>query len=122
MKLLSIIIQFVVACSVYADEFGANKIVGTWGDGANGYNKYSEDGTILSWGEIPNANIKYEILSTYELEQRDGDTYSCITVTGSSHPEIMSVGESWCDKIIKVTDTEFTYITSEGNEYTMHRQ
>ena len=119
---------FTLSSYVIASDFDKNNLIGTWGDSNDGvqtfwgFNKYTADDELISWGEIPGAGIKYEITSKYKIETRKENHFSCITVTGTSDPEIMPVGYNWCDQIVEVTDSEFTYMSDEGKTHTLYKQ
>lgn len=125
-KLTSLLV--IILASAVARDFDQSMLVGTWGDSEDGgetfwaYNKYTGDGKLISWGKIPGAGISYEITSEYEIEKRDEENYSCITITGTSDPNVMPVGYNWCDKVVEVTNSEFTYMNDEGKTFTMYKQ
>ena len=102
-------------------------IIGTWGNSDDGgktfwaYDKYSSDGTVFSWGEVPDSDIKYEVSSKFEIKTVKGGYLSCLTITATSHSDMMPIGYHWCDKIIKLTNKEFTYMKDSGKSYTIYK-
>gem|GEM_PF-4910589 len=77
-------------------------IVGVWGNSDDkgktitGYEHYLANGTLKSWGILPDTNLSYEIEATYKLIHKFS-VRSCMKVTKSSVPHLLPVGEYWCD-------------------------
>ena len=110
-----------------ASDIDRQRLVGVWGnsdDGGKtiwGYDQYFADGRLRSWGTLPQTTIKYELEATYQFKQKFG-TISCLTITKSSFPEFLPVGEYWCDTIIDVNDNTFTFKRKDGSVATLYRQ
>ncbi|MBD1389682.1 hypothetical protein IC617_09595 [Neiella sp. HB171785] len=131
MKVVSALIisllALVNAPAVAGQHIDPQKLVGIWGssdDGGEtfwGYDQYFTDGSTRSWGTVPQTNIRYEIEAFYNVKQKF-DVSNCLTVTNSSHPELMPVGSSWCDEIIEVNDDQLTYRNTDGSLVTLYRQ
>ncbi|MCH1928942.1 hypothetical protein L9G16_01965 [Shewanella sp. A25] len=102
------------------------KLIGTWGssdDGGKtfwGFDQYFANGTIKSWGTLPESDESFRVEAQYRIKVKFG-TFACLTVT-QSQPYMEFVGESWCDEIIEVNDAIFKYRTDDGVITTLYRQ
>ncbi len=128
MKILTLIF-LLITCSTssFANEIKPENLIGVWGNSENGgktiwgYDQYLSDGTFKSWGEIPGTSINYEVEGVYQLKQKFS-TKTCLTVSKTSHPDIMPIGESWCDELIELNDMFLTFKSSDGELTTIYRQ
>ena len=124
------IIIFVLITSTFssvANEIDSNYLIGVWGNSEDGgktiwgYDQYFSDGSFKSWGEIPQPPIKYELEGTYKVKHKFKSS-SCLTISKTSDPEIMPIGEHWCDEIIELNDKVFLFKSSDGEITTLYRQ
>jgi hypothetical protein len=104
-----------------------NSLLGVWGTSEDqgqsiwGYDHYHADGTINSWGTFPDSIADFRVDGRYQISGDLGQTI-CITISRTSHPEILPVGSQWCDQLISITEDEFTYQDSEGEQHVLYRQ
>lgn len=109
----------------FAKPVNTALLIGTWGNSEDGgetfwgYDKYLEDGTLVSWGTYPETEFSYKVRATYAIKVKFG-TFSCLTITESS-PMTDFVGEFWCDEIIELTSETFTFKSADGEVTTLYR-
>jgi hypothetical protein len=114
--------------SSLADEFSPELLVGVWGNSDDGgktfwaYDEYTADGKILSWGEIPEANINFKIKTIYNLKKEEGTYFNCLKIVSTSHPEMLPVGEKWCSTMVKIDSKEFHFVNKQGKYRVLYRQ
>ncbi|MBW8190267.1 hypothetical protein K0504_04385 [Neiella marina] len=124
---LSLFTTLVAIPSAYADHIDPAKLVGVWGNSSDGgktfwgYDQYFSDGSTRSWGTVPDTTINYEVEAFYQVKQKF-DITNCLTIVGTTHPEVMPVGSSWCDEILEVNDSYLTYKSTDGSVVTLYRQ
>ena len=106
--------------------FDAEKLIGKWkhvskseGMTISGRTELKKDGTMTANGKITidGKSTKVALEGTWKL---NGDILE-ETVTKSNQPDLVPVGTVTKDKVLKVTDTEFTYEDEEGEEITETR-
>lgn len=113
--------------SSIANEIDPKDIIGIWGNSEDGgktiwaYDQYFPNGSLKSWGRIPQTPIQFKVEGTYEVKHKF-KTSSCLTISKTSHPELMPVGEHWCDEIIELNDKVFVYKSSDGEITILYRQ
>lgn len=109
-----------------ASSVDQEKLIGKWkhvskseGMTIAGRTELKKDGTMTANGKITIAgkSMKVALEGTWKL---NGDILE-ETVTKSNLPELIPVGTVTKDKVLKVTDTEFTYEDEEGEEITETR-
>lgn len=109
-----------------APSFDREKLIGKWkhiikGDGMVliGTTELKKDGTMQGRSKLTLAGktITISMDGTWKL---NGDILE-ETVTKSSHPELIPVGTVTKDKVLKLSDTEFTYEDEDGEEETETR-
>lgn len=124
---VSLFATLVTVPSAMAGSIDPQQLVGVWGNSSDGgktfwgYDQYFADGSTRSWGTVPNTTIHYEVEAMYNVKQKF-DITNCLTIVGTSHPEVMPVGSSWCDEILEVNDSFLTYKSSDGSIVTLYRQ
>ena len=124
--LLSILFFISLSFPAFSIEIDVNKLEGLWGNSEDGgktiwgFEHYKADGVLDSWGDY--YSFKYVIKSTYQLKRDKGNLYSCIVITETSNAAIMPIGESWCDQVLKITDTEFHFKSTDGRVSVLYRQ
>jgi hypothetical protein len=125
---VGIIAMFVLLPGCATDVINyPNELIGVWGNSDDngktiwGYDEYFPDGTIKSWGTLPDDNYHYESEGKYELVGSN-PILSCITVTKTSDPRIMSLGDYWCDELVKITEDKLIFKDEEGFQFTLYKQ
>ena len=98
-------------------------IIGKWGNSKDGgntfwsYDEYSNEGEIHSYGEIPGANLKFDIVSSYEIDGR----ISCATVNKTSHPDVMPIGSKTCSEIRDINQNKMILKHDDGELSILYR-
>lgn len=105
------------------DKELARALVGTWrmqdsvlGVSVNAVSTYREDGTAtgeIVVGDQPPAKLEW----TWKVV--DGQTQT--KVTRSSMPDLVAVGETGTDRILRLSEGEYVYIDDEGQQITERR-
>ncbi|GAB1623971.1 hypothetical protein AAOGI_40210 [Agarivorans albus] len=109
------------------DAINPDSLIGLWGSSEDqgqsiwGYDQYNADGTINSWGTFPDSIADFRIDGRYEISGDLGTTI-CLTISRTSHPEILPVGTQWCDQIISISEDEFVYQDPDGEQHVVYRQ
>lgn len=104
-------------------------LVGKWkhheifkdeGTEVEGVTTYGADGKMSIEGVFRSEGNVRQVSATATWEVKDGQLHFEVLTSGV--PDIVEVGYKSADKIIRVTDTEFTYIATEtGDETTEQR-
>ena len=109
-----------------ASSVDKEKLIGKWkhvtkeeGLTIVGRTELKKDGTMTASGKftVDGKSTKISLEGTWAL---NGDILE-ETVTKSSQPDLIPVGTVTKDKVLKVTETEFTYEDEEGKEVTETR-
>ncbi|WP_415911301.1 hypothetical protein [Neptuniibacter sp. QD37_11] len=119
-----IVMMLIFNTSAFADI----NVVGVWGssdDGGKtfwGFDEFKEDGTVKSWGVIPESNLRIELEATYEVVSESKEIKNCLEITKTSTPVIMPIGTYWCDTIIRVDDKVLVFKSDDGVVTTLYKQ
>ncbi|TMP28085.1 hypothetical protein CWB99_01245 [Pseudoalteromonas rubra] len=126
-KLIFLTALFIGISSSNASEINPKDLIEIWGNSEDGgktfwgYDQYFADGSLKSWGQIPETPVKYKLEGTYQVKHKF-KLSSCLTISKTSHPEFIPTGTHWCDEIIKLNDKVFTFKSSNGKMTTLYRQ
>jgi hypothetical protein len=126
-KSIILFVLMMSSLSTVANEIEFKNLIGVWGNSEDGgktiwgYDQYFSNGSFKSWGEIPMSSRKYEVEGSYEVKHKF-KTNSCLTISKTSAPDIMPIGEHWCDEIIELNDKVFRFKSSYGEITTLYRQ
>lgn len=106
-----------------SDKELARALVGTWrmedtvlGITVSGVSTYRADGTAsgqIVVGDEPPVELEW----TWRIEDGQNRT----RVTKSSSPDLMAVGETGTDRVLRLTESEYVYVDDEGQQITERR-
>jgi hypothetical protein len=109
----------VASCTKRADAVYAKALIGTWSwstswgggpmkDSMHGQTTYEEGGILRFESRIISAEGERNVSGTGTWRVENG--HVLWTINTSSAPDILPTGLSASDKIIRVTETKYTYI------------
>ena len=104
-----------------------DRLIGIWGNSDDngktiwGYDEFLPDGTTKSWGTSPVDNSYYEVEGAYKITGNN-PLLSCITVTKSSNPKKLPVGDYWCNEIVSISEDKIIFKNNKGIQHTLYKQ
>ena len=101
----------IASCSASSQEFSPSDFVRVWcssNDGGKtcfGYGELYDDGTSDACGRVP-GGPEFALRLTYEIK---GNSTVCETVTKTSDPNVMPIGDTFCSIYVGRGSNEFLY-------------
>ena len=101
-------------------------LLGVWGTSEDegktftGFDEYTKEGKIISWGYISELSRYFELEASYQI-LGNSPPFSCVEITYSSEPSIISPGIKWCDEVVYIDAERFIYKSDDGRYNTLYR-
>jgi hypothetical protein len=124
--ILSCTLLFLLGCDAIKSS-GEYRLIGKWGNSEDkgvtfwGYDELFDDGTMHSWGVIPQTDISYDIKGVYTSPDSIPGM-ACFEITDSSHPSLTPVNTKWCNEILEITKDVHIFKGESGEVTTLYRQ